>query len=330
MRLRIELSQPLPICEVIREDPARPPLARRVKHLGMRMGGRLATVLRHVPRQQPGDEFGILIYHRVAPATVGCAPPTFNVPPDRFRDQIVGLRQQGFNFLPLQEVLQRRANGDSLPPRTTVITFDDGFESVYEFAWPTLGELKLPATIFLNTAYLDQQTPFPFDAWGQAYIKRVPPVHYRPLTVGQCAHMSATGLIELGAHTHTHADFRTQTHLFRNDMQVCLQHLQDVFGITTPTFAFPFGKPCLGFAQQKLVDIARELALPCSLTTEAIRARLTDSPFTWGRFNAYDWDTAQTLAAKLLGYYSWAPRLAEGVVQKWKQRRRPATRRVSA
>src|SRR5690349_10065919 len=198
----------LPTCGIPREDPARPPLSRRIKHWGMKAAGQVASLLKRLPVPAAEDEFGILIYHRVTPVQPGCAAPTLNVPPEVFREQIVGLRHQGFRFLSLAEVLRRRAAKESLPARTVVLTFDDGFESVYEFAWPTLREFKIPATIFINTAYLDQPTPFPFDAWGLRYASSVAPVSFRPLTIDQCREMAGTGLIELGAHTHTHADFR--------------------------------------------------------------------------------------------------------------------------
>jgi peptidoglycan/xylan/chitin deacetylase (PgdA/CDA1 family) len=297
----------LPVCNASREDPGRPPLRRRFKHFAMRAAGQLSSALRRLPLRTPQNDFGILIYHRVAPVLPGYAPPTFNVPPQRFREQIVGLFRQGFTFLSLDEVLRRRAENGSVPPRTVVVTFDDGFESVHEFAWPTLREFNVPATIFVNTAYLGQESPFPLDAWGHAYANDVPPVNFRPLTIAQCREMAATGLIELGAHTHTHADFRGQPDNFRHDMQVCLECLSETFQITSPTFAFPFGKPRMGFTDSSLIEIVRSLRVRCALTTEATCARLSDSPYYWGRFNVYEWDTADTLAAKALGFYSWVP-----------------------
>lgn len=309
--MTLDTSHALPICKVSREDPERPALSRRMKDLGMKTAGRLATVLRHLPRQPEENEFGILVYHRVATLQPNKARPSFNVPPDTFREQITGLLRQGFTLLSLEDVLRRSAANEVLPPRTIVITFDDGFESVYEFALPTLRELSIPATIFLNTGYLGNQTPFPFDAWGHAYANDVSPVNYRPLTIAQCQDMVSTGLIELGAHTHTHADFRGRSDMFRRDMKVCLASLEENFQITSPTFAFPFGKPSSGFTESALIEIVRGLGLRCALTTEAICANLSDSPFHWGRFNVYDWDTANTLAAKALGFYGWVPRLFE-------------------
>jgi peptidoglycan/xylan/chitin deacetylase (PgdA/CDA1 family) len=300
------------------------PLSRRIKHWGMRTAGQLASILRHLPRKACETEFGILAYHRISPVQPNYPPPTINVSPDRFREQITGLVRQGFEFLPLQQVLQMCAAGESLPPRSTVLTFDDGFESVYEFAWPTLRELGVPSTMFLTTGFLDHQTPFPFDTWGRTYSDRVPSICYRPLSHSQCIEMADTGLVELGAHTHTHAYFRNRDEEFRSDMEVCLDYFQKRFGIARPSFAFPFGKPSLGFARPSSVEVARKLGVICSLTTEAVSARTSDSPFSWGRFNVYDWDTSKTVAAKLLGYYSWAPLIAERAVQIWRKRPRAA------
>ena len=63
----------------------------------------------------------------------------------------------------------------------------------------------------------------------------------------------------------------------------------------------------MGFTDFSLIEIVRSLGVRCSLTTEATCAQLSDSPYYWGRFNVYEWDTADTLAAKALGFYSWVP-----------------------
>jgi peptidoglycan/xylan/chitin deacetylase (PgdA/CDA1 family) len=326
----LDRTQQPPNSTNLKHAPAQPPLSRRIKHWGMKMAGQLASLLRHLPRRRSENEFGILAYHRVAPVQPECPPPTINVTPDRFREQITGIIRQGFKFLPLQEVLKKSAARESLPPRTAVLTFDDGFESIYEYAWPTLREMQVPSTIFLTTSFLNQQTPFPFDAWGRTYSEKVPPICYRPLSHGQCVEMAGTGLVELGAHTHTHADFRDRDEEFRSDMQLCLDYFEEHFGITRPSFAFPFGKPSLGFAGPSSVKVARELGVTCALTTEAVSACVSDSPYSWGRFNVYDWDTSKTVAAKLLGYYSWAPLIAERAVQLWKNRARGAFRAAAS
>ena len=115
--------------------------------------------------------------------------------------------------------------------------------------------------------------------------------------------MQASGLIELGAHTHTHQDFRNRPEALREDLLVNLDQLRERFGLTDSTFAFPYGVTRLGFAGPPLNTVAREVGLLCSLSTEPQLARPGADPFEWGRFNAEAYDTSASLAAKLEGWY---------------------------
>jgi peptidoglycan/xylan/chitin deacetylase (PgdA/CDA1 family) len=56
----------------------------------------------------------------------------------------------------LQEVLSN-ANGRGLPPRPVLVTFDDGYASVYEFAAPLCRKLDVPAVSFVNGSCLDNR-----------------------------------------------------------------------------------------------------------------------------------------------------------------------------
>jgi peptidoglycan/xylan/chitin deacetylase (PgdA/CDA1 family) len=256
-----------------------------------------------------GTALGIVTYHRVAPRVPGLPAPLHNVAPRRFREQLTTLLRHGYEFLPLTDVLKMRALGESPDPQTAVVTFDDGFESVYHYAWPTLRELGIPATIFVSTAYLDQNAAFPFDSWGIAYQGTAPPESYRPLTTEQCCEMLDGGLIDFGAHTHTHADFRGRPEEFRLDLQQSVDIVRERFDRETVTFAFPFGNRRLGFASEELVAAAKKTGVACGLTTESVLVDTRTDPFTWGRFNAFAWDSGATLSAKLGGWYDWAPKL---------------------
>ena len=254
---------------------------------------------------------GIVAYHRVAPHVRRVPPPLHNVTPERFREQIRGLLRRDFNVWPLQRIVHHAAEGCEIPPRTIAITFDDGFETVFSRAWPLLRELHVPATVFVNTAYLDSTDPFPFDAWGSKWKGRVPPESYRPLTSAQCRELQESGLIGLGAHTHTHADFRDRPEEFREDLQLSISILRTRFGLDEVPFAFPFGRPTLGFTGGALTQAARETGVICGLTAESVLIDHCSDPLQWGRFNAFAWDTSATLAAKLAGWYSWAPKLRQ-------------------
>lgn len=261
---------------------------------------------------------GILMYHRVAPRTVGVPEPTMNVTPTSFRKQMLGLQRAGYCFVGLRDALTRLEHGESLAESSVIVTFDDGCQSVFTDAWPVLHELQIPATIFINTAYLDSADPFPFDKWGVEHHRRLAPSTYRPLTTAQCREMQASGLVELGAHTHTHADFRGRPEALEADLRQNLAELAQRFGVDRPTFAFPFGRRHLGYVDDALIAVARRAGVRCALTTECELVDPARDPFGWGRFNVYDWDSPRTLAARLRGWYDWAPRW-QGRIAEWRR-----------
>jgi peptidoglycan/xylan/chitin deacetylase (PgdA/CDA1 family) len=242
--------------------------------------------------------FGILMYHRVAEESLGAAPPTYNVTPEQLRQQLSGLLERGFVAWPLSRILAVHQSGEVVPRHVFAVTFDDGYENNLTAALPVLRELKVPATIFLATAFLDSGRPFPSDDWSDVGAAQAPPESWRPLTTGQCHLLLQSGLIELGAHTHTHDFFLGREAEFRVDLNACLSLLAERFGIERPLFAFPFG-----ITSPQLVDVVRTAGACCALTTRFECIRPKSDPFSWGRFNVASTDTAATLAAKLSGWY---------------------------
>lgn len=245
---------------------------------------------------------GILMYHRVAPIVPGLSEPTYNVTPERFHEQLAGLLARGFLAWPLRMVLEAHRRGRSIPREVFVVTFDDGYESVYRHAWPVLQDLGIPATVFLTTGFLDSPRPFPFDNWrgkGAPHAEEC----WRPLSTQQCRAMHTSGLIEFGSHTHTHDDFRDRPEEFARDLETSLAVLRDRFAIRDATFAFPYGTRRTGFSGPKMAAVCRAMGMLCSLTTEEELVGAGDDPFDWGRFTAEADDTSATLAAKLDGWY---------------------------
>lgn len=262
-----------------------------------------ATFLSRLRGMRSGPGFGILMYHRVTDPVPGKPTPTWNVTPERFQEQIGGLLKRGYEPWPLRYALDHHRKGLPIPRKAFVITFDDGYANVYQHAFPVLKRLKAPATIFLATAYLDSESPFPCDDWPVTGASDVPAEAWQPLTTDQCLEMQQSGLIELGAHTHTHQDFRGRPEALREDLLANMKELRERFGQNDATFAFPYGVRRLGFAGPPLNQVAREVGLLCSLSTEPLLVRPDSDPFDWGRFNAEEFETSASLAAKLEGWY---------------------------
>ena len=78
----------------------------------------------------------------------------FSATADEFRDQVRYLRAN-FEILGSDELLNAAERGFALNRAAVVITFDDGYRDNYEFAFPVLRELGVPAFFFIPTEYID-------------------------------------------------------------------------------------------------------------------------------------------------------------------------------
>jgi peptidoglycan/xylan/chitin deacetylase (PgdA/CDA1 family) len=89
----------------------------------------------------------ILMYHRVNPKFGSIDKLT--VSPEAFERQMRFLKTHRFSVLPLEELVWLIREKKRIPWRTIAITFDDGYQDNYSFAFPILKKYNLPATIFV-------------------------------------------------------------------------------------------------------------------------------------------------------------------------------------
>ncbi|HWR51890.1 MAG TPA: polysaccharide deacetylase family protein [Bryobacteraceae bacterium] len=78
--------------------------------------------------------------------------PSLYIPSALFRSRLEALRNMKCAVLRLPEALRRLRSG-TLPPRSVVITFDDGAYDFYHLALPLLREFGFPATVYLTSYY---------------------------------------------------------------------------------------------------------------------------------------------------------------------------------
>ena len=104
----------------------------------------------------------VLQYHHVGTDT----PPSTSTAPDRFAMHLDYLEQSGFEVVRLEDLVKAHAAGGPLPDRAAAITFDDGYRSIYEAAWPLLKRRGWPFTVFVNSAPHDRGSPL-FMSWDQ-------------------------------------------------------------------------------------------------------------------------------------------------------------------
>ena len=117
---------------------------------------------RTVPRRATADDgqpnfLRVLTYHRVAELTDSplLDPRLISTTPAVFERQMRYLAAH-HSVVSLNEVVDAIERGTSLAKRAVLITFDDGYRDFTQYAWPILKKYRLPATIFVPTAYPDR------------------------------------------------------------------------------------------------------------------------------------------------------------------------------
>ena len=101
----------------------------------------------------------ILMYHRVALARHD--PWGLAVAPERFEEQIAYLKHHR-TPMSMDELVDR-LRSKTLPANAVAVTFDDGYRDNLVNAKPVLARHGVPATLFLATGFIDQNTPFWWD-----------------------------------------------------------------------------------------------------------------------------------------------------------------------
>jgi peptidoglycan/xylan/chitin deacetylase (PgdA/CDA1 family) len=164
---------------------------------------------------------------------------------------MAGLHEKGFLTLGLVEAADRLREGAPWPARSLVITFDDGYQSVYEEAFPVLDRYGMRATVFLAVGQEASSEP----------SGRLPSLLGRPmLSWSEIREMHSAG-ISFGAHTLTHPDL-TEAAESRLEVEICQSKamIEDALSTLVASFAYPYGR----FDQASLAIVRQNFACACS------------------------------------------------------------------
>ena len=169
----------------------------------------------------------ILQYHHVSKDT----PPSTSISPELFEQHLDYLRDNEFRVISLQQLILLLRKRSPLPDKSVVITFDDGYRSIYENALPRLKARNFPFTVFVNTRPLIQKLAH-FMSWEQ--------LKFLISNNGQVANHSMT-------HPHmirrlageTESQWRSRMRLEVINAQ---SSLESKLGVTIKAFAYPYGE----------------------------------------------------------------------------------------
>lgn len=95
----------------------------------------------------------VLVYHNI-----GYMVGSYNVTPDVFEEQIKELVHEGCYFADPVEVMNFYNQKINLPEKSVMITFDDGYKGVFQYALPILKKYHVKSTLFVITSYINRPT----------------------------------------------------------------------------------------------------------------------------------------------------------------------------
>jgi peptidoglycan/xylan/chitin deacetylase (PgdA/CDA1 family) len=224
-----------------------------------------ATVDKNTPR----DGIPILMYHKVNPhASSGGLGLRVN--PSDFDWEMHYLKTNGYHTVDLGAVVDHFQKGKKLPAKPVVITFDDGYQDNYQYAYPILKKYHFTATIFLVANTIGGINEFDYKVHVQPRNKM--------LTWNEIHDMSRSG-ITFGSHTLDHVKL-AQVSSKEAEMQISdsKTELEKELGKKVLYFCYPYGN-----YNQAVEKIVQECGYRAATTTRQGLAGSNLDPYLLNR-----------------------------------------------
>ncbi|MDD5765164.1 MAG: polysaccharide deacetylase family protein [Candidatus Marinimicrobia bacterium] len=223
-------------------------------------------------------DYLILAYHRILPEKLASARGSLTVNTVQFDKQISYLVRKGWRSLTLSEFYHKFILQGLEPKKVFVITFDDGYQDNYLYAFPILKKYNVKATIFLvanmletskNLYFTDVQIPYEISDVD------------RSLRQEQIKEMQKYG-IEFGSHTLTHARLDSmELDSVKHEIRLSKINLESYLNTKVNTFCYPYGA-----LNDKVIELVKESGYQCAVVTPP-RSGIIETAFTLYRSGIY-------------------------------------------
>jgi peptidoglycan/xylan/chitin deacetylase (PgdA/CDA1 family) len=196
------------------------------------------------------------------------------VAPQAFEEQVAYLTNNGYHTITFAELVGAFNGEVTLPEKPVIITFDDGWDDIYNVAYPILKQYGQRATFFIPSNWVENLDGVV--SWAQV------------------EEMSAGGM-EIGSHSVTHPYLTTADPEWRKyEIEGSKATLEEHVKKPVTAFAYPFGL----YDDTVIADLkAAGYLTACTIDPGATATpdNLLTLPRTW----VYDWTTIDDFAGLL-------------------------------
>lgn len=173
----------------------------------------------------------VLLYHRLGAPKLSSLVAGQYVHPSLFRSELKYLAARGWKSVGLDTISERCSEG-ICPQNEFCMTFDDGYLSVYEHAYPALVERNMTAVVYVVAGSIGGINDWDRRAGDQLE---------KMMSAEQVREMAESG-IEIGSHTMTHPRLTLiSDDQLRQEMVDSKAKLEDVIGKEVTSFSYPYG-----------------------------------------------------------------------------------------
>jgi peptidoglycan/xylan/chitin deacetylase (PgdA/CDA1 family) len=187
----------------------------------------MAALYLLLPRMSRAGSAGIpvLLYHDISDEF----RDDYSISPSNFSAQMEWLYESGYSAVSLRDI----GAGHALPERTVAITFDDGYASFMDYAFPLFQQYGFKSTInvigeYVGT-YMEMRGKRPMLSWDE----------YR--------HLAGSGLVDLGCHTYGLHRYSSRgvvgvtDGVLADDLRLFQETIRKQTGKSSEILAWPYG-----------------------------------------------------------------------------------------
>ncbi len=227
----------------------------------------------------------VIMYHNISKKTN--LVDKYCVLEKRFEEDLRYIKEHGYNCITTAELIDYVYNGAKLPENPFMITFDDGYESFYMYAYPLLKKYNMKAIMSIVGSYTDLFTE------NEDHNP-----DYSHLNWKQVNELNNCGFVEIQNHTYNMHEITAKRKgagmakgenyeqfkkVFKSDLEKLNTQILNYTGKKSNIFTYPYGN-----IAEKSVDILKEIgfigAFTCTEQVNIITGS-TEELYRINRFN---------------------------------------------
>lgn len=173
-------------------------------------------------KQEKNLKIPIFVYHNIVKTQQEIEHDYMQTTAKTFEKQLNGLQKAGYHFISYDDLIAYQKGEKKLYKKSAIITFDDGWEGVYQNAYPILQNYNIPATCFLIDENMGKETVLKWE---------------------QVRQMKQSGLISFYSHgkQHLYYDKVSPNQLAEDTLQAHQKIEKELGEKQTRIFTYPYG-----------------------------------------------------------------------------------------